>query len=187
MLRAAVKAGTPLGLAAKKVMDAGRARVRRHHHRPRQGSADGPRLRGRLPFRRLSRARFRRPRRMRDARRRHRLRARNRRAGQRDHRANERPPRASGARPAPITCAFNPPKLEGKDDEHRARPSSSATTTARRPCRNRLAVYHAQTEPLIADAPTGRRPATHARRNAARSTGSAMSTASESRVASLSN
>ena len=33
MLRAAVKAGTPLGLAAKKVMDAGAAGVRRHHHR----------------------------------------------------------------------------------------------------------------------------------------------------------
>ena len=33
MLRAAVKAGTPLGLQAKKFMDRGRAGARRDHHR----------------------------------------------------------------------------------------------------------------------------------------------------------
>ena len=38
MLRAAVKAGTPLGLAAKKVMDSRRARLRRHHHRAGEGA-----------------------------------------------------------------------------------------------------------------------------------------------------
>ena len=34
MLRAAVKAGTPLGLEAKKVMDAGGFGLRRYHPRP---------------------------------------------------------------------------------------------------------------------------------------------------------
>ena len=61
MLRAAVKAGTPLGLAAKKVMDARRAGVRRHHHRAGQGAP------ARRPIARTAicstafRARFRRP------------------------------------------------------------------------------------------------------------------------------
>ena len=102
MLRAAVKAGTPLGLAAKKIMDSGAlvsddiiiglVRDRLHAARLRQG----------LPVRRLSahdpaggsdEAR----------RRADRLRARDRRAGLRDHRAHERPPRASSRRGAPTT------------------------------------------------------------------------------------
>ena len=45
MLRAAVKAGTPLGLAAKAVMEKGPARLRRHHHRPCEGTPRSARLR----------------------------------------------------------------------------------------------------------------------------------------------
>ena len=46
MLRAAVKAGTPLGLEAKKVMDSGGQR--RHHHRIGEGSHHPGRLRQRF-------------------------------------------------------------------------------------------------------------------------------------------
>ena len=53
MLRAAVKAGTPLGLEAKKVMDAGELVRDDTHHRPGEGAPARSRLRQRLPVRRL--------------------------------------------------------------------------------------------------------------------------------------
>ena len=104
MLRAAVKAGTPLGLAAKKVMDSGALVSRRHHHRPGQGAPRAARLRQRLPVRRLP-AHHPAGRRDEGRRRQARLRARDRRARRGDHRAHERPPRRTPPRAAPTTSS----------------------------------------------------------------------------------
>ena len=53
MLRAAVKAGTPLGLEAKRFMDAGELVHRRTDHQPCEGTSES-RLRERLSVRRFS-------------------------------------------------------------------------------------------------------------------------------------
>ena len=62
MLRAAVKAGTPLGLAAKKMMDSGALVPGRPHHRPGEGAPRETGLCKRLSCSTASRAPSRRPR-----------------------------------------------------------------------------------------------------------------------------
>jgi adenylate kinase family enzyme len=49
MLRAAVAAGSDLGLQAKSIMDAGGLGIRRHYHRTCKGETDKIRLRKRVP------------------------------------------------------------------------------------------------------------------------------------------
>ena len=45
---------------------------------------------------------------------------------------------------------FNPPKVAGQGRRHRRGPDPARRRQARRRCSKRLAVYHAQTEPLVA-------------------------------------
>ncbi len=54
MLRAHVKAGSELGVAAKKIMDAGRTGLRRHHHGHGERAHHRGRLQERLSVRRFS-------------------------------------------------------------------------------------------------------------------------------------
>ena len=147
MLRAAVKAGTPLGLAAKKVMDSGAlvsddiiiGLVKERIAQP--DCANGFLFDG-FP-RTIPQA---------DA-----LKT----AGvkldyvleidvpdERDHRAHERPPGARRRRAAPTTCKFNPPKVAGKDDvtgEELIQRDDDHEETVRK----RLEVYQRQTRPLV--------------------------------------
>ena len=129
MLRAAVKAGTPLGVAAKKVMDAGAAGLRRHHHRPGQGAHAQPDCAQGYLFdgfpRTIPQAEA-----MKEA-------------GvaidyvlEIDVPDDEIIKRMSGRRVHPASgrtyhVKFNPPKVAGKDDAT-GEPWCSATTTARR-------------------------------------------------------
>ena len=115
MLRAAVKAGTPLGLEAKKVMDSGAlvsddiiiGLVKERIAQP--DCAAGFLFDG---FPRTIVA----GRRAEGRRRQARLRARDRRARRGDRRAHERPARPRRLRAAPTTSSFNPPKVDGIDD-----------------------------------------------------------------------
>ena len=116
MLRAAVKAGTLLGIEAKKVMDAG-GLVRRHHHRPDRDRLTEADCKSGFPVRRLPAHHP---------------------AGRRDEGAgvkidivleidvpdDEIIGRMSGPARAAFASArshlprpFNPPKVEGQDDE----------------------------------------------------------------------
>ena len=147
MLRSAIAAGTPVGLAAKAVMDSGAlvsddiiiALVKERLKAP--DCAKG------LSVRRLSAndsagrcdARGRRG---------DRLRRGDRRAGRGDHRTDERTARAL-ASGRTYHILYNPPKVPGKDDvtgeDLVQRPDDREETV-----RKRLEVYRAQTKPLIA-------------------------------------
>ena len=147
MLRAAVKAGTPLGLAAKKVMDAGAlvsddiiiGLVKERIAQP--DCANGFLFDG-FP-RTIPQAEA-----MKSRRRQARRRARDRRARRGHHRAHERPPRA------PALGPHLPPQVQPAQGG-RARTTSpartwcSATTTAKRRCASACEVYQSQTRPLV--------------------------------------
>ncbi len=146
MLRGAIAAGTPIGVAAKKVMDVGAlvsddiiiALVKER--------LKVPDCAQRVPVRRLS-AHDSAGRRGARCRRRDRLRARDRRARRRDHRADGRSPRplASGRT---YHVRYNPPQVAGKDDvtgEDLIQRDDDREETVRK----RLDVYRAQTKPLI--------------------------------------
>jgi adenylate kinase len=112
MLRAAVKAGTPLGIEAKKVMDSGGLVsddiiIGLVKDRLLQDDCKAGYLFDGFP-RTIPQADA-----MKTARCRARLRARNRGAGWRHHRPHERSPRAHLASGRTYHVKFNPPKVEG--------------------------------------------------------------------------
>ena len=147
MLRAAVKAGTPLGLEAKKFMDAGAlvpddviiGLVKERIKQP--DCAKGFLFDG-FP-RTIPQAEA-----MQAGRRRSGLRGRDRRGRRRDHQAPVGPARASPAPGAPITSTSTRPRSPGKDDvtgEDLIQRADDTEETVRK----RLEVYHTQTKQLV--------------------------------------
>ena len=117
MLRAAAKAGSPVGAGGEEGHGYRHAGVRRHHHRAGQGTAQAAGLRRRVPVRRGSAHH---PAGRGDARREggDRLRAGDRRAGRGNHRPHERAPRAPGLRPH-LPREVQPAQGRGQGRRHR--------------------------------------------------------------------
>ena len=173
MLRAAVKAGTPLGIEAKKIMDAG-GLVRDDiiiglvKDRLKEADCQNGYLFDGFP-RTIPQADA-----MKDAGVRDRLRARDRCAGQRNHRAHERPPRARGFGPH-LSRQVQSAQGRGQGRRHRR----TADPARRRQGRNRARSVSRSTTSrprrwsgTTASGPTAAPPA---RRSTARSTAWARS------------